>query len=203
MKRALVAAILGMTACVTSYGQGVIQFNNYQSTTFQQVKYANNAALLALSGQAVVSPTVQLQLFWAVGTFVDTATFLGAATAGVTTFINPTFSYQGGGYYNGPNQTLAGWNAISAPNVTFMVRAWESTGGLTYANANIKGQSTLWTEGPGADANSKGIQPAANPAQYFNVGPPAMTIDLVPEPTSLALVGLGLGSMLFARRRQA
>jgi len=204
MKKTLALAILGLTACATTYGQGVVQFNNYQSTTYQQVKYENNAALGAQSGQAVVSPTVELQLLWALGTFADTTSFNAAANSGVTTFINPGFNFNGGGYYGGGNQTLTGWTA--GQTVTFEVLGWETSGangGATFAASKLKGTSALWQEVGAASANANGIQPSSNPAKFFNVGPPAMSLVLtVPEPTVFALAGLGAAALMIVRRKK-
>jgi hypothetical protein len=204
MKKTLALAILGLTACATTYGQGVVAFNNYVSTTYQPVKYANQAGLGAQSGQPVTSATVELQLFWALGTFADQTSFDAAKNAGVTTFINPGVTFGGGGYYTGPNQTLAGWTA--GQSVTFQVQGWETSGangGATYAASKLEGTSALWQEVAAASANANGIQPASNPAKGFNVGPPAMTLALaVPEPSIFALSGLGAAALMLFRRKK-
>jgi len=196
MKKTLALAILGLTACATSYGQGVVQFNNYVSTTYQQVKYqANNAP--------VTSTTLEVQLFWALGSFADQASFDGAKQAGVTTFIDPGFTFNGGGYYAGPNQTLAGWSA--GQTVTFQVLGWETSaakgGAATFGASGAKGTSALWQEVGAANANANGIQPAANPAKGFNVGPPTLLIA-VPEPSIFALSGLGAAALMLFRRKK-
>jgi len=207
MKKTLAIAILGLTACATTYGQGVVQFNNYVSTSYQPVKYANDAAttaaLGAQAGQPVTSATVELQLFWALGSFADQASFDGAKQTGVTTFINPAVSFGGGGYYTGPNQTLAGWSA--GQTITFQVQGWQTAGangGATYASSKLEGTSTLWQEVAAANANANGIQPSSNPAKGFNVGPPAMTLAIVPEPSIFALSGLGAAALMLFRRKK-
>ena len=198
MKKTLVTSLLGIAACTSAFGQGVIQFNNYQSTSYQQVKYANDSALGANSGTAVTSPTVELQLFWAVGTFGSQAAFNTAANAGVTTFIQPGFNFNGGGYYGGPNQLLTGWTA--GQSVTFQVQGWGNQRPQWWCHSfglseKLSGTSGLWSEVAGATASSNGIQPSSNPATFFNQGPPAMTLDLVPEPSTFALAGLGAAAL--------
>jgi len=203
MKKTLVASMLGLGLAASSYGQGVVSFNNYISTSFNQVNYATDAALGGLSGQHVVDPNVELQCFYAIGTFGSSAAFFSAATAGVTTFINPGVTYAGGGYYTGPNQTITGWT--SGQTVTFAVEAWQTSGtfgGATFAQSLERGTSGLWTESAAASASVNGIQPAANPATGFAGGPPVMSIDLVPEPSTIALAGLGMASLLAVRRRK-
>jgi hypothetical protein len=207
MKKTLVASILGLGLSATAFGQGVVQFNNYQSTSFQQVSYGNDAAtqaaLGALAGTPVTDPGVEVQLFWALGTFANQAAFNAAANAGVTTFINPLFTYQGGGYYGGPNQTLTGWTP--AQTVTFEVEAWQTTGphgGATFGQSGLSGVSGLWTEVAAANSAANGIQPAANPATFFNGGPPAMSIAIVPEPSVFALSGIGAAALMLIRRKK-
>jgi hypothetical protein len=203
MKKLFFSALVGFTTCAsTTFGQGVVQFNNYVSTTYQQVKY-NPAMGGPLAGQPVTSSTVELQLFWALGSFADTTSFSAAANAGVTTFINPGFSFNGGGYYGGPNQILTGWTA--GQTVTFQVRGWEtsgSSGSPNYFASGIQGISALWQEVGAANANANGIQPSSNPAKGFNVGPPAMTLAAVPEPSVLALSGLGAAALMAFRRKK-
>jgi len=207
MKKTLVLSILGIAACASTYGQGVVQFNNYQSTSYHNVKYANDsftqAAVGGLAGGPVNSATVELQLFWALGTFGTQGAFDAAANAGVTTFINPTLTFGGGGYYAGPNQILAGWTA--GQTVTFEVQGWQTTGtfgGATYGASGLKGTSALWQEVGAATASGNGIQPSANPATFFNAGPPAMTLAAVPEPSVIALSGLGAAALMAFRRKK-
>ena len=201
MKKTLALAILGLAACATTYGQGVIQFNNYQSTSYQQMKYGSSG-FGAQNNAPVTSGTVEVQLFWALGSFATQGAFDGAKVAGVTTFINPTFTFNGGGYYGGPNQTLTGWTA--GQSVTFQVLGWETSGpngGATFAASKITGTSGLWQEVAAANANVNGIQPSSNPAKFFNAGPPGMILT-VPEPSIFALSGLGAAALMLIRRKK-
>jgi hypothetical protein len=208
MKKALVASILGIAATVgSSHAQGWIYFNNYSATAGGQVTYGNTTSdqtsLGGLAGTPVTDANVELQLFYAIGTFGSTSSFLAAATPGVTTFIDSGATYAGGGYYEGGTQTIAGWTALDT--VTFMVEAWETSGplaGATFATSGLAGESGLWTEVAGSPAGGNGVQPTTDPAQFFNSGPPAMTIDTVPEPSTIALGGLGMASLLALRRRK-
>ena len=135
--------------------------------------------------------------------FTDVSSFLSVAIAGNTTFINPSFTFGGGGYYADPNDQ---WLPSATGPVTFMVEAWQTTGpygGATFATSDLRGQSGLWQETAAADANSNGIQPTSNPQKSFLIGPPAMSITtLEPEPATLTLVGLGGAVMLVFRRRK-
>jgi len=221
MKRALIASILGVAgSVVTTYGQGQITFNNYISTLYNPVVYNSNPSLApaGLAGDNVDDANVEVQLFYAVGTFGSVGSFLSSATAGATSFIDPAANASGtygqggvaGGYYEDSTpQTLVGWNAVSAATVTFLVEAWETSGTYagdgTYAHSLLEGNSGLWTETTAANASANGIQSTANQATGFLSGPPTTTISIVsvPEPTTLALAGLGsLVSLVAFRRKQ-
>jgi hypothetical protein len=210
MKKTLVMAILGIAATATVSGQGVIQFNNYASTTYQQVMYVDAPQWGAIyNGQPVTSPTFEVQLFWAIGTYGTQSSFDAVKNAGVTTFINPGINADGaygngpGGYYNGPNQLLTGWTP--GLSVTFQVQGWETAGpygGASYPQAFASGTSGLWTESQGATASANGVQPSSGPATFFDKGPPAMHVGPIPEPSMLALSGLGAAPVLISPRRK-
>jgi hypothetical protein len=209
MKRSIIAAILGVAGSVaTTYGQGIVQFNNYISHSFNPV--------VTTLGANVDSPTVEVALFYVLGNVSGdtTSAFLTAAGSAVATaFIDPTAnaggSYGGtgpGGYYNGPVATLAGWT--TGATATFMVEAWDSTAGATFANSALTGTSALWTETgdpslPGG-LSGYGIIPTSlgSPAEPMFTGMPTLVVS-VPEPTALALAGLGgLASLMAFRRKQ-
>jgi hypothetical protein len=205
MKKSLVASLLGLAAATSAFGQESIQFNNYQSTTFQQVTWGGVPvpALGITPGAPVNDPNVELQLFWALGTFSSQAAFQAAANAGVTTFINPLFTYNGGGYYAGPIQILTAGSP--SQTVTFEVEGWETAGpfgGPTFATSSATGVSALWTETAAPNSSANGLQPSSNPATFFNNGPPAMSIVIMPEPSMFALSGIGVVSFMLKRRKK-
>lgn len=76
----------------------------------------------------------------------------------------------------------------------FIVRAW--TGATTYDAATIKGESAVINQTT-AVFNGPPNTPPENPLN-FNT---ALTMTVVPEPTTIALLALG-GAALFFRRRQ-
>jgi PEP-CTERM motif-containing protein len=223
MKKTLVASIIGIVGSVASvHGQGQIVFNNYISASYLPVVYNSNATLAptGLAGKNVNDAGVEVQLFYAPGTFSSLSSFLSAATAGGTTFINTGINTAGttsggtgpGGYYTASTpQVLTGWTPTGVDStVTFLVEAWQTAGqfagGGTFATSLMTGMSGLWTEGPAPDANSNGIQPTTGIAAGFAGGPPltVMSIAPVPEPTTLALAGLGgLASLVMLRRKHA
>lgn len=209
MKRTLLASLLGLATCNTAFGDGSIFFSNYTSTAYNQVVYANNTALGALANQPVSSTTFELQLFWTLGNVTSDSlqSFYSTANAGVTTFIDSGINYLGGGFYFcQTRQILTGWTPGQV--VTFGVEGWETggaLGGSTFAASGLSGRSSLWVESQGTSVGANGIQlwgppPYVFPTQSFNNGPPAMTIDLVPEPSIFALFGIGAAALALIRR---
>jgi len=202
MKKALIASVLGIVASVApSQGQGFIQFNNYQSQTYQPVR---------VNGVNATSPTIEVQLFWGLEVISD-PTLL---TAGNTAFIDSaTFNTAGsfgggpGGYFSDGVQTLAGYASGQA---TFMVQAWDTSTGATFASASVNGQSLLWQEGRSDGNGGFGIAKGVEPVGFFGSGPgaatpgvtPLVNLTIVPEPSTFALLGLGTAGLWFFRRRK-
>jgi hypothetical protein len=220
MKRSIIAAILGVAGSVaTTYGQGIIQFDNYYGAVYDPVVYGAGVAGHA-AGSNVNSTSVEVALFYALGNLSSdsTSAFLTAAGSAVgTTFIDSTLNSHGllgtgtgpGGFYNdGTDITLAGW--VTGDTATFMVEAWDTTAGGTFSTAgNLIGSSALWTEVgdpslPGLSGT--GIIPSSlgDPAETMANGPLGVVMtQIVPEPTTLALAGLGgLASLMAFRRKQ-
>jgi len=215
MKKAIVLSILGIAASgISAFGQGAINFGNYAAASYQPVYYNPSAssAPAGLAGKNADTTTTEIQLFYALGNLTgDTqAQFLATATAGVTTFI--TLGYNGGGSYMGNpatssggvggyfapvEQIIAGWS--SGP-VTFLAEAWETAGpngGATFAASHLSGESALWME---TDIVGTAGSPPPTPA-FANNPAIELTLTSVPEPTTMALGGLGLAALMFFRRK--
>jgi PEP-CTERM motif len=186
-----VAGLLGLTA--SSYGQAQIFFDNYVASPYYNVQYA---------GTGVAAGTeVSVELGYAVGAGQTTGFTLLPAT--ITT-INPAASQPNngvgpavGGWFDGPIATLTGVGSGQA--ATLEVLAWTTTGGTTFANAAFTG-TLIWTE-PGATLGGNGL-----PASNFTAMPGSVILNptVVPEPTTLALAGLGsLASLVALRRKQS
>jgi PEP-CTERM motif-containing protein len=230
MKRTLVASILGLAAtAVSSYGQGTIVLNNYATPSYQPVQWGTGVTGQT-AGTSVDTASVEIELLYAVGTFSSTSAFLAASpTDGGTTFIDPTVneagSYGGGGpggYYDDSSPvTISGWfgtannGAVSGSNpydpgsdpVTFLTEGWLTTGpqgGSSYNTALAHGISALWTEtAANVGVSTAGICPLGDPALGFANGPTKLIISAVPEPTTMAVMGLGAAGLLALRRRKA
>jgi len=205
MKKAIVLSIIGVAASgIAAFGQGAIFFDNYSTATYNtdQVLWGVNSG--HTSGTAVGTTAVDVQLFYELGTVsTSQANFAATATAGLQGAISLAFNPSGGygvgpyGYYDVGNQILTGWS--SGP-VTFMVEAWDTTTGATFALATVKGYSALWQET--SASGGYGIVASSNPSLY-GADWQGVTLTGVPEPTTLALGGLGLAALLIARRKKA
>jgi len=206
MKKAIVLSVLGIAASgYAAFGQGVIGFNNYSAQTYEtaQVLWGVNSGHTA--GTPVGSASVEVQLFYELGTIAGTpANFAASATAGITGTISTTANAGGTsgvgpyGYFAAGNQVLAGWS--SGP-VTFMYEAWDTTTGATFALASVKGYSVLWQE-TGAGSGTYGIVSSSLPAKLMANIPGNTLTGSVPEPTTIALGGLGLAALMAFRRKQ-
>jgi len=210
MKKAIVASILGIAASA-AFGQGVITINNYLASNYtaDQLLWGTGSGH---SGVVTPSQNVDVQVYYQIGTISEsTAAFLSdplthAGVSGGLSSANPGGAYGVGpyGYYSLGNQILTGWS--SGP-VTFMVAAWQTTtGGGTLAgnlSGGVAGLSALFQAQDDSSAHTgRGIVSSANPAEYF-VSMNGVTLTGVPEPTTMALGGLGLAALLIARRKKA
>jgi len=183
------AGLLGLTA--SSYGQAQIFFDNYVASPYYNVHY---------TGTGVAAGTeVSVELGYAVGAGQTSGFTLLPAT--ITT-INPLDSQPNGGvgpavggWFDGPVATLTGVGAGQA--ATLEVLGWTTTGGTTFANAAFNG-TLIWTE-PGITLGGNGL-----PASNFTAMPGSLILSPTPEPTTLAIAGLGgLASLLALRRKQS
>ncbi len=205
MKKAIVLSVLGIAASgYAAFGQGVIAVNNYVTSNYNadQVKWGANTLGITPGTAATPTQGVTVQIFYALGNVSgDTAAqFLAVATPGASGVIdgaNPGGAYGVGpyGYYGLGNQLINGWTSGS---VTFAVEAWV---GASYATATASGISALFVAADDTTgALGTGIRPSSLPAENF-LTMNSVTLA-VPEPTTIALGGLGLAALLAFRRKQ-
>lgn len=207
MKKILLSSLLAM-ATVASFAQGTISVGNgITATRFpiygpqvgsESVQVSGSSSLSAPTGSTVytgglLSGTRYAIEFWAGPstatdfsglTLITTTTFRTAAVAanlpnGITTTILGTI-------LNVPVDGLA----------KLGVRAWDTqseVGGTGYAFAGIRGQSpTLSLSGPLGGG-------LTTPPNWVGQ---SFSLTAVPEPSSMALAGIGAASLLIFRRRK-
>jgi hypothetical protein len=185
MKKSILIAILGVAAsAATSYGQGYVVMNSYGANS-------GVGAITSLGGASTPLPgTFTAELFYALGTVSDpgnSGPISGLFTAVPSSIVN--YDANNDGYFQGSTVIIPAYvsGAIS-------LEIWASGPG------NVTGRSGSFTE-------STVTSSAAAPPSFFGdngTGMPSFVVVSVPEPTTLALAGLGgLASLVAFRRKQA
>jgi len=190
MKKSIFIAVIGVAASVaSSYGQGFIAFNSYVANS------GAGAIANGVDGTTPLDTTYTADLYFALGTVTDpVGGDWKSPVSGAFTDLNVTGVTYSGGFFQGPTVIIPSYvsGAISFEVVAF--------NGSSYANSGIRGRSGAFTES--TIANS-----ASAPLTAFGdngTGMPNFQVAPVPEPTTLALAGLGgLASLVAFRRKQA
>jgi len=205
MKKALLIAASAMLVAVATtrtFGQAQVTFNNSGNQITYGAGNGTNQGL-ALYGSA---GTYEYGLY--MGTFGSTSisqmqlvdTVLSIATTGPTA----TFSgFINSGTINTPGNTANTLAFNSSTEYAFIVAAWTAASGSTYAAAlaaagSETGLSALGFFTPGSGGSSPAAQAFGSSAGQVT----AFSIAPVPEPTTLALGGLGAAALLLFRRRK-
>ncbi len=198
MKKSVILTILGLgIATVASYGQGSMAFNTYSAKGGSGIltTYGNGP----LIGTALPSSFIG-ELLFSTTQITDSATTAATAndplTAGWTVASSANFATPGNispGYVSGPNFNYTG--TAGAGPFWFEVVAYDgaSYGAGTYAGHSASFQATLVTGTtlPNAD-------------QIDNLTPFSVyQVSVIPEPTTMALGGLGLAALMLVRRKKA
>lgn len=186
-KTLLTAALAGLT-CVVALGQGSFSFSSAAGS---------RPRILGLDGQNTGANINVEVLAWNPGTSgYESLATTPALTA--PAILLGTFS---GGAVEVP---------FAGPGTTaeLLIRAWDTTTGATYADAAANPAGIIGSSGAFDVANLGGTvtpgEPPNLPAAivFDGGGYQGIQLELVPEPSTYALAALGLGGLLFFRRKK-
>jgi len=196
------AAILCLSSLATgAFAQGLIQFANGPTTLISYSPAGNTAAIPAST----------------VGSYFY-GLLIGSSAAGPFTFANVLATNTAAGSKMGPatyQPAVTGWAA--GATMFYEVAGWSSSLGTTFNNSWLTGNvpkpanDPVWGTGGffGLSSIASGVA-TASPAPPFplfgGTGLPGFVLgsvgSVVPEPSSMALAGLGAAALLIFRRRK-
>jgi hypothetical protein len=193
LKKSLLLAILGLTASMTaSYGQGLIGFSNYYySYQTTGITYGNGP-----DAGLGVGPEISVELLYGASTdkLISQLTVVpGSLTeVGVNGVTGPGplgVPYAGPGVFDGGTVQVNG----GVPGTfAFAIYATGTYEGQTYA-----GWSGVY------DGSTQPSRIAPPPDLPTNLKQSSFTVDIIPEPSTMVVAGLGGLSFMLFRRKQA
>lgn len=184
MKKLILTVAL-VASCAAAFAQGTLTFANAGPGCVFKIFDSDTTTALAGNG-------FMADLYWAAGTVANSSslTALGAPA--------PFNSGAQAGYFTGGQRSIPGVAGGSV--ITVQVRAWNTGGGnfATWAAAATGGGSI----GESALAQVTLGTPPGTPPYMTGLNGATFHLSPIPEPSTLALAGLGLAGMLVFRRRR-
>jgi len=209
MKKIIVSTLLAMAA-VASFAQGTIQVGNgITGTRFpiygpqvgsEGVQLVGSSALTQPSGTTVftgglLSGTRYLAEFWAGPSSATDFSGLSLITTSVFRTGSSATGLPNGITATLPTGVIAG--VLPGSSAKLAIRVWDTQSGASYAIAGVRGEGALFLSQPLGGTPAGGGTPLTSPAWVGQ----SFSIAAVPEPTSMALAGIGAASLLIFRRR--
>jgi len=203
-KSVLIAAGIIAVGLTSSYGQGYIDLGNYFSTANPLITYGAGVPSNGQGG-ALGSVGAGLNSSWTVGLYFVAGTVAVGESAGtgipnaqlaLGTGGGSTAQVAGSSVFGNAGQFDAGsvfYVGSAATTVTLEVVAFDSAAS-SYATAAYRGHSASFTMPTGKITDTT--------PQYVGDNFASFSVAAVPEPTTLALAGLGGFGMLMALRRK-
>lgn len=204
MKKLTLSLLAAFTA-VAAYGQGKVAWVNFSSTAAADLIYVDSTLTGGTRNLMPLRVAGDLSTTYVFGLFVGTSEATLGATPVATTQNATTFA----GKFSGATADLGSGTDI----VFFQIRGWSANAGLTWAEAQpiieAKSDPAVFF----GESVIGQVAPKVAPATALNVftmtasganGVPIDGFDLVPvpEPSTFALIGLGLAGLYFIRRRK-
>jgi hypothetical protein len=183
MKRLFLTAALGVV-CIPAFAQGTLNFANSGLGLVARVYDTDGTTGLAGSAWSA-------DLYWASGIVANSSSLMALSLP--ATF--STMASQAGLFFGGP-RTIPG--AAGGTTITAQVRVWNTALGSSWATAAAA--NMLGATGESILFQVILADPSTSPTTMTGLNGHPWTLD-VPEPSKLALVGLGLAGMLLQRRR--
>jgi len=199
MKKSLILAALGVAAtAATSMGQGYVTFNSYSGNNL------NGATATLFNTSTLIGAPYTAALYYEIGTFTDpvnntdptSITSLPGAGFTLYTGQNPTAPLSGG-YFTGGTMAIPGYTTGA---ITFEVVAYNGSS-YTDTSSTFRGRSGAFTMASLPIDTLSTVPLLGDNGQampnFF-----VAQVAAVPEPSTLALAGLGGFGMLMAFRRK-
>jgi len=201
MKKLITTAACTMAAAA-AFGQGLFQFQSTIGTQGQPptAGEVNDNTIVLPNANGTAAPTATGT---PAGSPYQAEVAIGTGTTLASMTLYPTsISPLSTGWFFGPSLTVPG----SAPgtSVNFDVLVWNPADGSTYAAALAKNGAITGNSGVVLGYTLGGPNPAGGPP-FIACNPNFAAFSLtgvVPEPTTLTLGAMGLGSLLLFRRRK-
>jgi len=207
MKKTLLFGIVSLSiGLTTSYSQYILLDNYFNLSGHSlPVVYGNNMPANGVSG-ALGAPGAGLNSAWTIGFYWAAGTTglsqgpgwdIPHASLTLATGIGSTAQVAGDSVFGEPGyySSIPRWNSGSTLNTTLTLEivVYDSADG-SYASAHYRMHSAAFSM-PTVNA----ISPTPSCTGDYMPG----VLFMIPEPTTLALGGLGLASLLFLRRKPA
>jgi hypothetical protein len=198
MKKTLLTLAFSALAVCASFAQGTVNFNN-TATTFSDGTTVDRFVYNVGGQTRLTGVNYSAALYW--GTSADAITSLAVLNPTDVTLASAKAAFRAstttlpGTWTGGGSRTLLG--TTGGQTVFLQVRVWDHTLFATYdlakAGGGITGQS-------GSFSYTISTSPTPPPSDLVMAN--LRRFDLVPEPSTIALGVLGLGSLLLFRRKK-
>jgi hypothetical protein len=180
MKKLILTVALGV-ACASAFAQGQLNFSNFGAGANAPWFDTDGTTKLAGAG-------FQADLYWAAGTVTDST---------LLTALGQPANFASSGYFLGGTRTITG--QAGGATITGQVRVWDTAHGSSWTQASTA---------PGAHIGESALfqisltVPPTTPNSLTGLNGQTLVLHNVPEPSTIALAGLGFAGLLVLRRRK-